>query len=204
MSGSGRGRGEQQSDGGVTTFITTLLLLRAQLSLQQYLFCTRLSSWQWTQKDPVRLSKLRLTCQAAFAASSFSSWFTILWIFMIYVDIFWCESLRLVTSPCWVVAARIIVFVVIMWYVAPRLPFLHSVESTICRNSGKGWKHTENNFPSKFWACKIQADHIVAKLIFKRFQIQNLHHLHLETYPWLMVTEYLFFSLEIYIFCLCR
>ena len=30
-----------------------------------------------TQKDPVRLSKLRQTSQAAFAASSYSSWFVI-------------------------------------------------------------------------------------------------------------------------------
>ena len=30
-----------------------------------------------TQKDPIRLSKLRQTSQAAFAASSYSSWFVI-------------------------------------------------------------------------------------------------------------------------------
>ena len=30
-----------------------------------------------SKKDPVRLRKLRQTCQAAFAASSFSSWFSV-------------------------------------------------------------------------------------------------------------------------------
>ena len=32
-----------------------------------------------TKKDPVRLSKLRQTSQAAFAASSFSSWLNIMY-----------------------------------------------------------------------------------------------------------------------------
>ena len=36
-----------------------------------------------TKKDPVRLSKLRQTSQAAFAASSFSSWF---FVAIIYVN----------------------------------------------------------------------------------------------------------------------